>query len=226
MSFVRAVWATITWRRIGFALAVGLAVGLLRSIGLWQAGAPLGFAPVPLLGMPLAALYVLVATLSADEAVARGARRWPAYGAAFLVAILVSAATVLWQARSWGVLPQATPLQGELIFMAQVALDVGFISGLAVLAYANRRAANQILQRVHDAELQRVQLERRLIESRLATAEAQVDPQMLFGALTEIRDEFERASPAADGKLETLIQRLRVALARTVVAEDPNAAKP
>jgi hypothetical protein len=49
---------------------------------------------------------------------------------------------------------------------------------------------------------------------------------MLFGALTEIRDEFERASPAADGKLETLIQRLRVALARTVVAEDPNAAKP
>ena len=45
-----------------------------------------------------------------------------------------------------------------------------------------------------------MQLEGQLVESRLATAEAQVDPQMLFSALAEIRDGFSRSLPDADAK--------------------------
>ena len=73
-----------------------------------------------------------------------------------------------------------------------------------------------MLERVQAAELKRVQLEGQLIESRLAMAEAQVDPQMLFSALEEIRDGFSHSLPNADAKLDELVQHLRSALARTV----------
>jgi LytS/YehU family sensor histidine kinase len=66
--------------------------------------------------------------------------------------------------------------------------------------------------------LSRVRLEQQLIESRLATAEAQIDPRMLFEALREIRSSLARAEPQADTQLDRLIRRLRNALARTVVA--------
>jgi sensor histidine kinase YesM len=87
-----------------------------------------------------------------------------------------------------------------------------------MLVYLNRRLAQRMLEGVRGAELRRVQLERQLVESRLATAEAQIDPQMLFSALADIRLGLERASPDADAKLDGLVQRLRLALAGTVVA--------
>jgi hypothetical protein len=74
--------------------------------------------------------------------------------------------------------------------------------------------------------LRRVQLEGQLIESRLATAEAQVDPQMLFSALAEIRDGFSRSSPDADAKLDDLVQQLRNALTRTRAVDGEDSANP
>jgi hypothetical protein len=88
-----------------------------------------------------------------------------------------------------------------------------------MVIYMNRRTTERTLERLQAAELKRVQLEGQLIESRLAMAEAQVDPEMLFSALAQIRDGFSRSLPNADAKLDELVQRLRSALARTVAID-------
>jgi sensor histidine kinase YesM len=73
----------------------------------------------------------------------------------------------------------------------------------------NRRSAQRILEGVRGAELKRVQIERRLTESRLATAQAQIDPHILTRSLTEVRNLYKRGSPEADLELDALIQRLQ-----------------
>jgi sensor histidine kinase YesM len=100
------------------------------------------------------------------------------------------------------------------------AEGIAVICAFGMVIYMNRRTAERMLDRVQAAELKRVQLEEQLIESRLAMAEAQVDPQMLFSDLAEIRDGFSRSLPDADAKLDALVQHLRTALARTVAIED------
>jgi sensor histidine kinase YesM len=82
----------------------------------------------------------------------------------------------------------------------------------------NGRAAERMLEGVRSAELRRVKLDRQLVESRLATAEAQIDPQMLFGALAQIKHGLEESQPEAEKQLNDLIQTLRSALARTSAA--------
>jgi len=58
-------------------------------------------------------------------------------------------------------------------------------------------------------------LDQQLVESRLATAEAQIDPKMLFGALAQIKQGLEESPLDAEKKLNDLIQTLRAALVRT-----------
>ena len=68
------------------------------------------------------------------------------------------------------------------------------------------------------AELRRVQLDQQLVQSRLATAEAQIDPQMLFSALAQIKRGLEASQPHAEKQMNELIQTLRAALASTAAA--------
>jgi sensor histidine kinase YesM len=77
-----------------------------------------------------------------------------------------------------------------------------------------------MLEGVRGAELRRVQLDQQLVESRLATAEAQIDPQMLFSALAQIKRGLEQGTPEAEVKLNQLIQTLRTALTRTIAVDE------
>jgi hypothetical protein len=204
--------------------ALGLAVAVMRSLGAWESGAPAHRLATPFFMFQLGALFVLLATLCADEAVSRGARPARAYPVALLIASIITAVTQ-WYGRLWFG-PSGMPIDAQGIRLVLAGLDVGLLGGLAMLAYVNRRIADQILEGVREAELRRVRLERQLIESRLAAAEAQVDPQTLFGALADIRNGFERAAPDADRRLGNLIQDLRAALARTTIPTEPGAGRP
>jgi len=74
---------------------------------------------------------------------------------------------------------------------------------------------------VRAAELERVGVERRLIESRLAAAQAQIDPERVFRHLAEIRNLYASARPGADERLEALIQELRASVAQGVDVTQP-----
>jgi hypothetical protein len=91
--------------------------------------------------------------------------------------------------------------------------------GFAMLAYVNRRSAQRILEGVRQAELRRVQIEQRLTESRLATAQAQIDPHILSSSLTQVRDLYKQGSPDADLELDALIRRLQATVTGSAGAD-------
>ena len=95
-----------------------------------------------------------------------------------------------------------------------------------MLVFMNQRAADRLLLNFRNSELRRVQLERQLVESRLATAEAQIDPTMLFNQLADIKLGFIHGEDRAEEQLNALIQALRAALARTVSAHESDANAP
>ena len=222
MSLIRAVWANITWQKILVIQGLACAVGVMRWFESQHYHLPNYLLVGSGFNMVIGALLLLPAGLCADELVSRGAGPRVAYSLALLIA---SAATAVaqWYARLWfGPAGMPTSLMAQQVAIAFV--DIVSFGGIGMLAYANRRTADRILESMRRAELKRVRLEQQLIESRLATTQAQIDPRMLFSTLGEIRDDMQRAAPGADGKLDTLIHRLRTALAKTVFATDPDRA--
>jgi len=224
MSLVRAVANAFSWRILVVTQAFALVFAALRWLEFGALGLPLWARAACLFSFPIAALFVLLATLCAAESVSGGARALRTYSIS-LVAACAAASVVQWYVRLWFG-PAGMPDAFGFKDFAIPFVDVIFLGGIGMLAYANRRTADRILENVRRADLRRVRLERQLIESRLATTEAQIDPRMLFEALRDIRSGLVRAEPQADMKLDRLIQRLRNALARTVVAGESDQATP
>lgn len=227
-GFLSAVAASLTWRALLAAQAFALAFAMIWLLGV-GADAPAHRVIAQFLDASFNAMLFLLAALCADEGSRRGASDRAAYAIAFLVALTASA-LVQWWMRGWLerlASPHPMPrLEAQALLMLTYAFDFGLFGGIVLLAYANRRAASRILERVRLAELRRVQQDRELVESRLAEAEAQVDPQMLIAELGEIRANYEAASPAAEKRLDALIRRLRAALGRTTSAGQAAQARP
>jgi len=78
-----------------------------------------------------------------------------------------------------------------------------------------------MLENFRNTELRRVQLERQLVDSRLATQEAQIDPAMLFDRLAHVKTGLEHGSEGAEEQLNELIQTLRTSLKRMVSSQAP-----
>jgi len=210
---VRAVWRAVTWKRLLTVQALGLAFAVL-----WRV--PHGVQPPPhdlpahIVSNAVGALFVMLAALAADEAVRHRVRLWFAYPAALLAA---SGATtvVQWCLQSW---PAVAFVEGgaPLAVAVAIGLNVFTLGGLGLLAYTNRQSAERMLQGIRAAELEWVGVERRLIEARLAAAQAQIDPERVFRQLAEIRNLYAGARPGADERLEALIQELRASVAQGV----------
>jgi hypothetical protein len=167
----------------------------------------------------------LLVALSADEAVKRGTALRMAYPVAIFTLLLVHCAIAESARRYFGEALNPPNVRPNMLWLGilRYGLDQSLWGIFALFVYLNRRIAQRMLQRVHTAELRRVQLEAQLVESRLAAAQAQGNPQMLFGALADIREKLSTAVPEADERLDGLIQRLRSALAHTDTNGDPAA---
>ena len=228
-GFVRAVMAAMTWRAFLFAALLGLCVEASRYIKFIN-NAPPNYLLSGLVITQLGTLCVLLAVLAGDEAVRRGTSAWFAYTAALLTASIVTAFGQ-WYIRSWFHLftvinRPGVPVRVQYTMIIFVACDVLMFGGFAMLAYVNRRTAQRILEGVRSAELKRVQIERRLTESRLATAQAHIDPHMLSRSLTAVRNLYKQGSPDADLELDALIQRLQATVTGGAGADLPGGATP
>jgi hypothetical protein len=217
VPFARAVLRAVTWKVFLAAQLLALGFGLLRYL---QHGPqpPPHFFHTHLISRAVGAVFVMLAALAANEAVRRGSGMWRVYPAALLAGSCVGA-LVQWHLRGWLGVIDFTPDAGTPFWrVTLVALDAGAFGGLAMLAYLNRQSADRMLQGVRAADLERVRVERHLIESRLATAEAHTDPRSVFRQLAEIRNLYATARPGADERLETLIQELRASVAQSATA--------
>ena len=215
------MWHGMTWRRILLTQAIVALAVTVESHEYHLLGTWMGHPSLQYVAMSVSAFALLAMTLYADERVNRGARARLVYPITVILAFPLTFIITGTVQQIYYVLlrlPQAVAQAHRWVFIS-TAEDIAVICAFGMVIYMNRRSAERMLERVQAAELKRVQLEGQLIESRLATAEAQVDPQMLFSALAEIRDGFRSSLPNADVKLDELVQHLRGALARTVAID-------
>lgn len=235
LSIARNVWRGVTWRTLLSVQAVALALALFQWSGdgaASRAAVPATWILVHFTLWALSALFIVPATLRADEAVKRGARPLWAYLRGAATALLsalsitvLAACVALGYGRAW-FHPQHLPPGALSAAYVKTVMEMCFTGGLALLCRVNHHLARQILVYIHDVEDRRTTLERRLTESRLAIAEVQMDPAELLHALAAIRRDLERSAPGADRKLDELILKLRRAITRTAVAVEPGLVEP
>jgi sensor histidine kinase YesM len=220
------MWRGMTWRRIALTQSVAALAVLVVSFKNSLLGAWMGHPSLNYAAMSVSAFSILAMMLYADELVNRGAWVRLVYPLTILLVFpLTFLITGMTEEVYYAVLriPQAAAEAHRWVFISR-AEEIAVICVFGMVIFMNRRAAERMLERVQAAELKRVQLEGQLIESRLATAQAQVDPEMLFSALEEIRDGFNCSRPDADAKLDELVQHLRSALARSAAIDCDDAA--
>ncbi len=222
--------APAPWRAVDFAAAVGRAVTwravvLTQSLGLLFAIIPwletLGQRPndyllFHLLQEGVGGLCVMLAALAGDEAVRRGWRVWRAF---VLVTLCASLASALVQLGLNAVLRMTDPMAGAQRFLLTF-FGVGTWWGTALMVYLNRQSARRVLAGVRAGELARLRAEQRLITSRLAATETQVDPPAIRQRLEQLRNLYAAGSVAADVELERLIMELRERAARGMAATE------
>lgn len=206
----RAALKELTWRRVLTAEAMGLFVNVLRYLDGWgsthHAVARLCFTTV-------APFLLVVAALVAAEAVRRGTAPLRAYAVALVTAACGSAGVQFVLRQTLGIHPMeggiASAAVKEWNWIGSDIQTVILLGGIGFLAFYNHRSVEGLLQNVRAAELKYVRLESELIESRLATAQAQVEPRTLFESLARIRNLYACSSPEADRALDELVQALR-----------------
>jgi hypothetical protein len=225
---LRATWQAVTWRNILMLQALGQLAIYLESREQSLFGTWMGHPSEHYVSMALNVFFVIPIALLSDEAVKRGMSPRFAYPVAVISTLPVAfiATTVTQQVYLFIFgLPAEKP---NLFWQSSIETSVHmYIYGaFAMLVFMNQRAADRLLLNFRNSELRRVQLERQLVESRLATAEAQIDPTMLFNQLADINLGFIHGEDRAEEQLNALIQALRAALARTVSAHESDANAP
>jgi sensor histidine kinase YesM len=226
-DWLRATWAALTWRKILIMQALGQLAILIESTESHLFGTWIGHPSLAYASMALNVFLTVPVALFADAALERGAKARYTYPLAIIMTLplaAISSITMLWVYVLIFGLPQtkAHPWPGTVI---ETSFHMYIYGAFVMLVYMNQRTADRMLESFRRAELRRVQLENQLVDSRLATAEAQIDPAMLFGALHDIKRGYERSTPEAEVELNTLIQSLRAALARTVAVRETEISK-
>jgi hypothetical protein len=190
---------------------------LIMSLEWGFFGASMGHISLQFVCMGLYVLCLLPVAFIADDLVRRDAPALLVYPGLLLVNLVLGCAVAFFTCRAytlWYRIVLSNDYKGRWLFIG-AGIHMSVYCSLGLLAFMNQRAADRVLEGVRRAELRRVRLDQQLVESRLATAEAQIDPKMLLGALGEIKRGFEGRAPDAEQNLNALIQSLRDALART-----------
>lgn len=101
----------------------------------------------------------------------------------------------------------------ERLFGVLVTMGLGIGFGCMVLwVYIFRERESRHAAQLANAEAMRHQLEKNVLEARLALMQAQVEPHFLFNTLANVQHLVETDPASASGMLESLIQYLRAAL--------------
>jgi hypothetical protein len=200
----------LTWRRVLTAEAVGLIANVFRYLE----GSSQTFREVlaSTIFTTVAPFLLVLVALCAAEAVRRGTPPLRAYSLALAGATCASASTQFVCRQALAIHAKsgsASAAVQEWVWIGSDVANVILLGGIALLAFYNHRSVERILLSVRTAELKRVRLERELIESRLATAQAQIDPRTLFESLARIRNLYGSSPPEADRMLQNLIETLR-----------------
>lgn len=217
-GFLRAVGASATWQKLLAVQSLAIALAWIKWLDRPPATAAaldsgvtdLGTLGLAVVTYSLALLLTFIAALCAEEAVRRGAPPKLTYFGT-LATTSLAVALVLPYVRGWlGFL--ALRDRTDRLNSLEEAMEVFCYGGFAIWIYLNRRSCRRMMEGVRNAERRRGQLERQLVDSHIASAQARIDPSTLFASLENIRNRLRDGTPDAEAELEMLIQRLRAAL--------------
>lgn len=225
LQFAWHAWRALTWRHWAFALAAALLASLAGTVSQAEMVARTGqgaLMATHLLLVLLMALVLLLGWALADRMDDRSYPRPLRMAVALAVASLIEALLAPAVVRVFE-LPDAlsamftekgkpVPPLGTLVLMGWLDGVVfgGLVYAVAEFYRAQRLRAADVVR----ARAEQAQLSRRLLESRLAAMQAQVEPQFLFDSLVDIEALYQRDPTAGAAILDRLITYLRVALPR------------
>ena len=102
---------------------------------------------------------------------------------------------------------------GERFYGGLITMSMGVAFGCwAVWIYYKRQRAARQAAELARAQAERAQLEKNVLQARLALMQAQVEPHFLFNTLANVQHLVETDPASASSMLESLIQYLRAAL--------------
>lgn len=217
---VRRAFGRVTWRVVGVTLAIAAALDLWTIVeGTLQRGprlpAPEAYGSATVINVAMS-FAIMLATLVADERVAKGARRVLAYGTAVVIGSAAGALTQ-WQAHQWlelrwhSDLP-AVPQAVTIMQPAFVFFEYLIWGSIIVFIYVSRCSALNATARMNAAHMERSAAQRRTSESRLQMLQARIEPQFLLTTLSQVHELYESDTAKASRLLGDLIVYLRAAL--------------
>ncbi len=224
---VLQAWRTISLRQWGWATGVALlflvvyVMGILKDvlgIGDGPKAAPGWQAPeiiTTVVAGFMAAYFFLVALRFAEFGVPRRQPQWRRLVVAAAVAIMATVAlemtliVLLPSKAGWNFAPDLAAMIPKATWSAA---NWSLSGGLAVAVYARFQSARRARQALDAAEIERAMSRREVLATRLATAQARVEPQFLLSTLAQIEALYDRDVPSGDRMLENLIAYLRAAL--------------
>ena len=197
-------------RRVLFALVASALMGLIVS-PIWIISKTEVIARAMLVGLVTLAVFGLLE---------RWPRRLPGWLARWALQVVGVACSIPLTVLAMYL---AISMADELPFWKQEARLSGFfvlsatgilISTLMALGALLRQREQEARNQALAFELQRSELERKALDSRLRLLQAQVEPHFLFNTLANVRELVDSGSPQASGVLDTLITYLRAAVPR------------
>jgi len=197
------------WRRVRFVLIVCLLFGVLLNIGS-QAPAIIVFARVVLVGMAILFMFGLFEQW--PRQLWRPFSRWGWQLIGVVVVIPFAALLAYW--ITTGGDPQLGTNKLRQIGYGQLCMTaLLFAPWIAVGAVIRQREAFARDQALA-FELEKSELERKSLDTRLRLLQAQVEPHFLFNTLANVQALVEAGSPQASSVLKSLIAYLRAAVPR------------
>ena len=215
LEFWRAAFRRLTWRFAATAFLIGALLWLACSTN-WTNDYSwfLEHWVREFLTVFILTAAIVIPLLAADEAVERGAARVATYIGAVLAGSALGAIVEFAAKRAMGIPTWGTGKRWEIAYTepAFIFLQALMFGGLAVFAYVNLRSSIAAARARNEADLARVQAQRRTFESQLQAMQARVEPQFLFNTLAQVRALYGHDPARAGHMLDDLIDYLRAAL--------------
>jgi len=208
-------WRGITRGQLAATFLLGCAlfvVGVLTGIALGGGARGLPFA---FLGAQIRTFVLLLAFVVADKVTGGDPDRRGVYAVAVLAgAVIATLLAVAVVSTLFNTFIFERPLHPPLGFRLYMALDLVLIGGAAVWVVLDRRRATLARERMQRAELDRIDAEKRSVESDLQALQARVEPQFLFNTLAQVHALYRNDAARGERMLDELIAYLRAAMPR------------
>ncbi len=217
VAMIRRALAAIRPRHVAWAVALALAWGLANAFGWWLGNGTRNVAVTAAHFVYEASLTMLL--LVVTVAIAQGAvRDDPTAVAPFAIAAIAAAigGEILFTATApWlGLARCACSMDRweNAARSANMLPDSVLICGFVTAGYRFQQRTSQRLARIRARELERAQITRRMVESRLQAMQACIEPQFLFDTLGDIERLHRKEPRVAIRLIDELIVYLRAAL--------------